>query len=157
MTSQPRTRATLLAAAQKFCSAFANKSSLPEILSNFTATSPSKIHIYEHGLPQLAPFLGRTFIGIDGAKEYFGILAECLSYEDMSFGDGGWIVDVESGKVSVKGEARFTWTKTGQNWDEVFAYILAFDVGEQGDGKVVRYEIWADSGAAYLASKGMLK
>lgn len=76
----------------------------------------------------------------------------------MSFGDdGGWIVDVESGKVSVKGKARFTWTETGQSWDEVFVYVLGFDLGEEGDGKVVRYEVWADSGAAYLARKGMLK
>lgn len=158
MTSQRHTRTTLLTAAQNFCSAFAEKQSLPQILSNFTATSPSEIQIHEHGLPQLAPFLGRTFTGEDGAKEYFGILGECLSYEDMSFGDDGdWIVDVESGKVSVKGKARFTWTETGQSWDEVFVYVLGFDVGEEGDGKVVRYEVWADSGAAYLARKGMLK
>lgn len=158
MASQTHThtRDTLLTSAQTFCSAFATKRPLPEILSNFTSTSPSQIYILEHGLSQLAPFLGRTFTGIDGAKEYFGILADCLSYEDMEFGEGGWIVDVDSGKVVVKGKARFTWTETGQGWDEGFVYVLGLDVGETGDGKVVRYEVWADSGAAYLARKGML-
>lgn len=155
--TQPHTRSTLLTSAKTFCSAFANKDPLPQILSNFTSTSPSQIHIHEHGLPQLAPFLGRTFTGLDGATEYFTILSDCLSYEDMTFGDeGGWIVDVESGKVVVKGRARFTWVETGQSWDEVFVYVLGFDVGEGGDGKVVRYEVWADSGAAYLARKGTL-
>lgn len=62
-------------------------------------------------------------------------------------------VDPEVSKVSVRGRARFTWTSTRQSWNEVFTYVLEFD----DDCKVLTYEIWADSGAAYLASKGELK
>lgn len=52
----------------------------------------------------------------------------------------------------MRGEAWFRWKDTGQNWEEVFTYALAFDE----EAKVLKYEIWADSGAAYLARKGLL-
>lgn len=73
-----------------------------------------------------------------------------LSYEKMQFSD--YIVDVEERVVSVRGQARFTWKSTGNSWDEVFIYRLQLD----GEGKIQVYEVWADSGAAYLASKGEL-
>ena len=41
----------------------------------------------------------------------------------------------------------------GQSWDEEFAYILDFDQS----AKVTDYQVWADSGAAYLARRGELK
>ena len=63
------TRADLLAAARAFCDSFAQKKSLDEILSHFASTG--EIVVHEHGLPQLAPFLGRDFRGVDGAREYF--------------------------------------------------------------------------------------
>lgn len=40
----------------------------------------------------------------------------------------------------------------GNEWNERFAYMLDFD----DEGKVTDYQVWADSGAAYLASKGQL-
>lgn len=64
-----------------------------------------------------------------------------------------YIVDAAENRVSVKGEAKFIWTATGQGWDEVFTYQLAFDE----DLKVISYDVWADTGAAYLASKGTLE
>lgn len=118
------------------------------IFSHFS--SSEDVLALEHGLPQLAPFLGREFRGHDGLQAYFGLLGTHLTYENMSF--GWYFVDQEENKVSVRGEARFTWTSTGQSWDEVFTYVLEFD--EQAKVKV--YEVWADSGAAYLASKGQL-
>jgi len=39
---------------------------------------------------------------------------------------------------------------TKQSWDEFVKYVLGFDA----DRKVKSYEIWADTGAAYLARKG---
>lgn len=68
----------------------------------------------------------------------------------MHFSD--YIVDAEVGKVSVRGVARFTWKSNGQSWNDMFTYVLSFD----GEGKVVTCEIWADSGAAFLASRGWL-
>jgi len=106
--------------------------------------------VVEHGLPRFAPFLGRTFSGVEGVKEYFETISSLLKYENMRFSD--FCVDAEVHRASMRGEARFTWIRTGQSWDEVFTYTLEFDA----EGKVKKYEIWADSGAAYLASKGEL-
>jgi len=68
----------------------------------------------------------------------------------MSFSN--YVVDAIENKVSVRGDATFTWRATGQSWDEVFTYVLAFDA----DCRLIKYEIWANSGAAYLASQGKL-
>jgi hypothetical protein len=141
-------RAELLSAATTFCEAFASQQPPEKILSLF---SPSDdVLAYEHGLPQLAPFLGREFRGPGGIRKYFQTISEYLTYENMRFGN--YVVDAVENKVSVCGQARFTWTSTKQSWDEVFTYVLAFDESR----KVVKYEIWADSGAAYLASQGKL-
>lgn len=141
-------RQQLLAAAQTFCTSFASHKPPEETLALFS-TSPS-VTALEHGLPRLAPFLGREFRGPDGIREYFSVISRHLTYENMRFGN--YLVDDVEGKVSVRGEARFTWISSGQAWDEVFTYVLAFDE----ECKVLRYEIWADTGAAYLARRGEL-
>ncbi|KAI0435091.1 transcription elongation factor S-II [Xylaria sp. FL1042] len=160
------TRAELLTAATAFCDSFAQKKPLEEILSHFSSSSSSSspssttgdepVLVHEHGLPQLAPFLGRDFRGLEGARTYFETVASYLSYEDMRFvefvvdaGDGG---GGGGGKVAVRGKARFTWSETEKSWDETFVYVLRFDAR----GKLTRYEVWADSGAAYLARRGEL-
>ncbi len=142
-------RVSLLEAAQAFCNAFSIGASPDEILGHFSS-SDADLLVLEHGLLRLAPFLGREFRGRDGVREYLKILARHLAYNNMKFGN--YLVDSTEGKVSVRGEARFTWIETGQSWDEVFTYVLGFD----DMVKVETYEIWADSGAAYLASKGLL-
>ncbi|EXJ90849.1 hypothetical protein A1O1_03954 [Capronia coronata CBS 617.96] len=143
------TRDHLLSAAQAFCDAFAGQKPPEEIFSHFSASDD--VLALEHGLPQLAPFLGREFRGQKGLQEYFQLLSLNLNYENMLFSN--FVVDPQVSKVSVRGEAKFNWTSTGQSWDEVFTYVLEFDE----KNKVKVYEIWADSGAAYLASKGLLK
>ena len=142
-------RATLLLAAESFCNTFATQKPLDDILSHFSTRY--EILAYEHGLKQLAPFLGRDYTGEKGVREYFETLASHLSYDNMEFST--YVVDAAENRVSVRGEAKFTWTSTGQSWNEIFTYVLAFDE----DAKVVKYEVWADSGAAYLASKGELE
>ncbi|KAI1437708.1 transcription elongation factor S-II [Xylaria sp. CBS 124048] len=173
------TRAELLAAAKAFCDSFARKESVEEILSHFSSSSTAsdtkagaeqrgnnhgddEILVHEHGLPQLAPFLGRDFRGVEGAREYFETVGARLHYEDMRFVE--FIVDdnVSSsasavgngggGKVVARGQARFTWRETAQSWEETFVYVLLLDAW----AKVRRYEVWADSGAAYLARRGEL-
>lgn len=145
----PSKRDLLLSAAQAFCDSFAEQKSPEEIFSHFSASDD--VLVFEHGLPQLAPFLGREFRGQKGLQEYFQILSSKLTFANMKFSN--FVVDSEVSKVSVRGQARFAWTSTGQSWDEVFTYVLEFDE----KAKVKVYEIWADSGAAYLASQGMLK
>lgn len=141
-------RDNLQKAAEAFCNAFATQADLDTILSFFS--TQFEITAHENGLERLAPFLGRTFTGKSGVKEYFGLLQGYLTYENMVFKN--YIVDASANKVSVRGEAKFTWVDTKQSWDEVFTYQLAFDT----DGKVISYDVWADSGAAYLAGKGLL-
>ncbi len=68
---------------------------------------------------------------------------------------GEWVIDAENRKVSVRGQARFKWIEgagEGQWWDEQFVYVLDFD----DEAKVTDYQVWADSGAAYLARLGKL-
>lgn len=58
-------------------------------------------------------------------------------------------------RVSCKGTARFTWIEgdgKDQSWNERFLYVLDFD----DEAKVASYQVWADSGAAYLARTGQL-
>jgi hypothetical protein len=142
------TRQSLLQSAQALCNDFANKSNVDVLLSHFSSTH--KCTAIEHGLPALAPFLGRPFIGLSGIREYFELIANLLSYENMKFSE--YVVDAEVSKASVKGQAEFTWKSTGESWEEKFTYMLDFD----DEGKVTDYQVWADSGAAYLARKGKL-
>ncbi|PUU77779.1 hypothetical protein B9Z19DRAFT_1127815 [Tuber borchii] len=140
----------LLTAATALCSTLSQSPPppLPTILQHFTETATA----YEHGLPQLAPFLGREL----PIPDYFNILADNLSFRNMQFKE--YIVDEENHKVFVRGTGRFIWTTTGDAWDECFVYLLDFVKGGGGDGwKVGRYQVWADSGAAYLARIGKLK
>jgi hypothetical protein len=92
----------------------------------------------------------RSFVGTSAVREYFTLLQKHLKYEDMSFSE--YFADTNISKVCTKGKARFTWQSTGQAWDEVFVYVLDFD----HECKVTNYQVWADTGAAYLASVGQL-
>lgn len=142
-------RNMLLSSAKAFCDAFATEKPLDEILEYFS-TEEEPVAI-EHGLQQLTPFTGRSFRGIGGIKDYFGIISGLLSYEGMRFSD--YFVDTVESKVSVRGQATFTWKETSNRWPEIFTYVLHFDAKQ----KVKKYEVWADTGAAYLACKGELQ
>ncbi|KAL4918577.1 hypothetical protein BDW62DRAFT_200705 [Aspergillus aurantiobrunneus] len=155
------TRTSLTTATKSLCTAFSTSAPLPTLLSTFTSTPPPRIH--EHGLPSLAPFLGRTFSDRDGLTEYFNLLAESLTVEDMGFDEeGSWAVDTETGVVCLRGRARFASKRTGEKWVETFIYRITLAEEQEVDGreggvKVRVYEIWADTGAAYLAGRGELK
>ncbi|OSD02941.1 hypothetical protein PYCCODRAFT_1467250 [Trametes coccinea BRFM310] len=154
MASQTPSRAQLLQSAQSLCNAFASKADINTLLSHFSSTH--QISAYEHGLPVLAPFLGRPFSGRSGKTSvaaYFELLQKYLTYENMEFGE--WVVDELAAKVSVCGSAKFTWIEgagKGQSWEEDFVYVLDFDQA----AKITDYQVWADSGAAYLARIGLL-
>lgn len=174
------TKPDLLSAARALCTAFANGSNTATLLSHFTRDPYPTAH--EHGLKGLAPFLGRTFTGVDGVGRYFQLLSEYLDVEEMRFEDETlWVVDTEAMAVVVRGEARFAAKGTGdgighgerQAWEERFVYRLgmAVDVHDDDDGgggggslplgsggalKVQEYLVWADTGAAYLALKKRL-
>jgi hypothetical protein len=141
-------RQQLLSTAQQFCEAFKSKAEVDAILAFFSSTH----HIYaiEHGEPALAPFLGRHFTGAAGIREYFETVNAVLTYENLTFSD--FVVDEENRKVALKGQGMFQWRSTKESWDEAFAYILSFDE----EGKIMGYQVWADSGAAYLARIGKL-
>ncbi|KAJ5632872.1 hypothetical protein N7490_009211 [Penicillium lividum] len=138
--------------------------SISTITSTFT-TQPAPI-VHEHGLPQLAPFLGRTFTGIDGGEgisEYFKIIMTTLHIRSMAFEhESNWLVDETNMAVCLRGTATFIWRETGQSWDETFIYRIALakdesnDEAKQGRLLVSEYKVWADTGAAYLARIGRL-
>jgi hypothetical protein len=157
------TRLSLLEPVRSLLRAFANPdpNNPNQLLSAFT-TSPKPL-AYEHGLPQLAPFVGRSFTGQDGISTYFNLLSSHLEIKDMAFGpEESWIVDESCMAIALRGTATFIWKKTGQAWDETFAYQIKLaedvsdDPGKKGFLKVNEYQVWADTGAAYLASLGKL-
>ncbi|OQE38389.1 hypothetical protein PENCOP_c008G07727 [Penicillium coprophilum] len=130
-----------------------------KLLSTFT-TSPKPL-AHEHGLSQLAPFLGRPFTGQDGVATYFELITSLLCIKNMVFEpDENWVVDGSCMAVSLRGTATFGWKETRQAWDETFVYRikLAVDGGGSGKGRlaVCEYHVWADTGAAYLARHGRL-
>ncbi|KAF9569412.1 hypothetical protein CPC08DRAFT_812997 [Agrocybe pediades] len=141
-------RKELQNAAQEFCRGFAGGKSVDEFLEYFSTTY--EVSAIEYGEPVLAPFLGKQFVGKAGLKEYFELIGSLLSYDNVAFSE--YVVDCEALKVSVKGKAKFTWISSKQSWNETFTYTLDFDE----EMKVVRYQVWADSGAAYLARRGEL-
>lgn len=149
----PPSHETLLSAATCLCTDFAAKSATAAILTHFATGVPPTV--IEYGHPSLAPFVGRAFNGREEVGRYFELLRRLLDFDGMRFSE--YVVDTDSSKVCCKGHARFTWLATGQSWDETFAYTL--DFVEEGDQnvKVRRYQVWADTGAAYLASRGELK
>ena len=147
-STMPPSRNQLLDAASSFCRDFAEKKDPDVLLQHFSTMY--KCTIIEHGQQSLAPFLGRTFVGLPAIRSYFTLISELLAYEGMRF--SAYTVDIEARKVCVKGEATFTWLSTRESWDEAFIYMLDFD----DELKVTDCQIWADSGAAYLAGTGRL-
>ncbi|KAE8349400.1 hypothetical protein BDV28DRAFT_61602 [Aspergillus coremiiformis] len=148
-------RQNLITRVRTLCTDFSTSSPLPTLLSNFTTNPPATA--LEHGLPHLAPFLGRAFKGSDGLTTYFGLLSDLLTIENMVFEpEETWVVDERAMAVSLRGEGRFTWNATGQTWEETFVYRIGL-AEDAGVVKVVVYEVWADTGAAYLARRGLLE
>lgn len=155
------TRANLLTPARNLCAAFSSSANIPTLLTHFTHDPYPQAH--EHGLPSLAPFLGRTFTGTDGVSRYFEVMTSELGFEDMHFEpEDLWLVDTTTMAVVLRGTARFFAKRTGEKWDEGFVYRLgiaeeANEADEKcGRLKVQEYEVWADTGAAYLARMGGL-
>ena len=146
-TSSSVTRRQRLSdAARRFCDDFAHNQTVDTLITHFS----DACEVFEHGLSRFAPFLGTPFTGHDGVRSYFDTVAALITYADMHFSE--YIVDDVVGKVSVKGRATFTWIATHESWDETFAYVLDFD----DQNKIACYQIWGDTGALHLASKGHL-
>ncbi|KAG1808721.1 uncharacterized protein BJ212DRAFT_1449002 [Suillus subaureus] len=130
------TRDNLLHATKSLCIDFASKKDPDALMTHFSTTH--QCSAYEHGLPILAPFLGRHFVGRDGVRDYFKTVASTLSFEGMEFSE--YIVDPEVQKVSSRAGTRY----------------LHMCLTLTTDCKVTDYQVWADTGAAYLASNGQV-
>ena len=145
-TEQQELRSALLERAIALCQAFATKQPVDRILEHF---SDDVVTCFEHGLPRLAPFLGRSFTGTAGARAYFELIGELLDFENMTFSE--YMVDTETRQVSVVGRATFRYKATRKCWHEVFTYRLGFSAVNDSY-KISSYQVWADSGAAHWAS-----
>ncbi|KAJ5726337.1 uncharacterized protein N7483_007694 [Penicillium malachiteum] len=154
-------RGSLVEPVNALLAAFTSSSPPSSIISTFT-TDPKPL-IHEHGLPQLAPFLGRTFSGVEGISEYFEILSRILNINSMVFEPNPeWLVDITNMCVTLRGAAIFEWKDTKNSWGETFIYRIALATDRSDDrlksGRILvsEYRIWADTGAAYLARLGQL-
>jgi hypothetical protein len=141
---------TLRRTTQAFCHALISPPPPASLLSTYFTSSPK---ITEHG-PEWSrsrlPFLAKTFTGRDGCEEYFKIMTDVLemALSEDAFDEKAFVVDAETGLVSVVGKGRFTSRKTGKGWDEKFIYRFSeFD----GEGKFGYWEIWADPLSAWDA------
>lgn len=159
-------RTTLLEPVQTLLKALTTTPlSISHLLSTFT-TNPLPL-VHEHGLPQLAPFLGRSFTGQDGVARYFELLAQDLDIQDMTFEpEDTWLVDDVAMAVALRGSARFVWRRSGQGWDETFLYRVAVaeDVrseenedGGSGLGKLGKLGIGNGNGTGKGKGKARLK
>ncbi|TFY57693.1 hypothetical protein EVG20_g8444 [Dentipellis fragilis] len=147
MTTPSRTE--LIDAFNSFVGALASGGDMANIVAHFSKSQSPEV--IEYGLTVLAPFLGRPYVGADGVAEYFNTIGTILTWKDMGYYEH--VVDPVVRKVSAKGKATWTWKSTGQSWQETFTTTVDFD----DELKVKRYQVWADSGAAYLASRGELR
>jgi len=149
----------LLASAHSLCEAISQRKPIDQLLSLFTEHEAIAI---EHGHPNLAPWLGREYIGHKEIAEYFQTVDDHLDFSTLEFSD--YFVDEDKLRVGVKGRAKWTYKKTGKSWEETFTYVLDYaegqterengDEGRKREVKLRKYAVWADSGALYLASKG---
>lgn len=163
----PTPRPAILSSIRSLISAFTSNASTPAILAHFTSSPTPLVH--EHGSPlfqPFLPFLGRDFIGLQAVGEYFDLLAQHLSISEASFDDeDDWVIDPQIMTVCLRGRARFTSLETKESWLETFMWRVTLSedlTGESepdaGQGlKVQEYRVWADTGAAFLASRGELK
>ncbi|KAF4555767.1 Hypothetical protein D9617_2g057300 [Elsinoe fawcettii] len=140
----------------------------PTILATHFTPSPT---IHEHGpswTQTLLPFLGRDFTGKDDCLEYFTLLGGTLAFEPQadSFpsateivvdpeakgeGDAGDGFGKGNGTVTSVGKGKFKAVKTGKEWEEKFIWVLS---GFDEEGRIGRWDIWADPLSAWLAVKG---
>ncbi|OEU08587.1 hypothetical protein FRACYDRAFT_249480 [Fragilariopsis cylindrus CCMP1102] len=137
-SSSNSSREELLRSTKELCNVFANHGTIEEIISCFSSKGQSN-----------TPFIGRSFYGIQGITDYFTIISNTLEYENMYFYD--YTVDIETKVVSVRGKAKFIWKSTKKYWNEIFIYRIQLD----NEYKILIYEVWADTGAAYLASQSI--
>lgn len=84
-------RNQLLQAAEALCADFSAKKDTDALLSHFSKTYSCTA--IEHGEPGLAPFLGKSYNGLEAIRSYFELLVKLLTYENMRFSE--WIVDTE--------------------------------------------------------------
>ncbi|KAF2679283.1 hypothetical protein K458DRAFT_314614 [Lentithecium fluviatile CBS 122367] len=151
MSSTQTRSTTLRQTTHAFCHALINPPTPSILLTTHFTSAPS---IHEHG-PTWAharlPFLSKTFSGKLACEEYFRLLSDVLEMQlpaDAFPGLEGFIVDAEADMVSVVGKGRFVSRKTGTGWDEQFIYRFG---GFDGEGRVGRWEIWADPLSAWEA------
>lgn len=171
MTSPSPDRTTVLRTrASHFCTSFLSSIPPSQILTeHFIPQTPT---ILEHG-PSFAtarlPFLGIEFRGrkpdasdpTEGTKtcdDYFALLSQTLVFHpsDSTFPPASdFLVDCTAdggrGAVSVVAKGEFESVKTGSRWKEEFTYRLS---GFDAEGRIGRWEIWADPLSAWVAVGG---
>ncbi|KAF2999949.1 hypothetical protein E8E14_002134 [Neopestalotiopsis sp. 37M] len=142
--------------AHAFCQALLSPPPPEELVKEFFIPEANGKNptIREHG-PSWAtvylPFLGRDFVGFHSSIEYFELLSRTLKMhldKDSFPGEDGFVVDADANRVAVVGKGKFESVETGRSWDEKFSYVLS---GWDEEGKLGRWDIWADPLSAWAA------
>ena len=144
--------------AEAFVRAFIFSSPPTETLDKYFAPDAK---ILEHGpawASERLPFLGITFQGRRSqglstrtCDDYYDLLNSVLSFnpsKDTTPTKEDFMVDPQTGTVTVKLRATFASIKTGRSWEEQFVYVLSeFDENY----KIGSHELWADPLSAWMA------
>ncbi|GAA6042176.1 hypothetical protein JCM8097_004999 [Rhodosporidiobolus ruineniae] len=141
-----------------------NSGASPDDFASFFApssASDSPPCCIEHGPTGHAglPFLGRPFTGQDGIRDYYKLITSVLAGKGSRFDEKDLLVRLdgeadgaEKATAVWTGEARWSVQKTGKEWDE--AVVWKFKLRKEGEEWMLeKWEVWADTLSAYLASK----
>ncbi|GAA5894788.1 hypothetical protein JCM8208_006072 [Rhodotorula glutinis] len=110
----------------------------------------------EHGPehPDL-PFLGKAFIGGSEIVRYYDLIGTVLKGKGSRFVEEDLFVkEVDEGRVDAvwTGDATWSVARTGKEWHEAVVWRFGLEK-EDGEWRIRRWEVWADTLSAYLATQ----
>lgn len=136
-SSSPLAREHLLAAKDRYITAFANNKTHPlTLLAHFSTTSPISIQHYPSSCTHPQSSLLR---GPGAVRSYYDLLA--THWTRSSLRQDTIDVDVETRTIVLRGSVAWTWKKSGRSWMEEFTCTLVFDEAL----KILSYAVRTDS------------
>lgn len=170
MSETRNVRAELICAARRACDAFHSRCMPGLDVEHIFCTTPIPA-VEEHGLPDICPFIGQRFTGVDKVKRYFELASQMpveklqLPLGEASAGEGSdtiaeippslsdrWLVDVEEKAVVVVGAVTLASPDRQHLWTGKVSFHLRFveqqrrEV-EESEWRVEQMEIWNDASA----------
>ncbi|KAF5377865.1 hypothetical protein D9615_006746 [Tricholomella constricta] len=124
-SSTSPTRGDILAATERFLSAFANNKTHPlTLLTYFSTSAPVTIQHYPSTCTHPQSSLLR---GPNAIRSYFDLLATHWTRTGLRMHQRTLEVDAAARRVVVQGCVTWTWKRSGRSWVEEFTCTMGFD------------------------------